>query len=52
MIDDALFAYSEFILELEVGTPGGDIDSYSMDGSNYDFDAGVQVSESISIIIG
>ncbi len=52
MIDDTVFSYSPFILELEPGTPGGDIDSYSMDGSNYDFDAGVQVSESISIIIG
>jgi hypothetical protein len=37
MIDDIVFEVNTFILELPIGTPGGDIDSYSSDGSNYDF---------------
>lgn len=37
MIDDITFDVTDFILELSYGTPGGVIDSYSMDGANYDF---------------
>ncbi len=39
MIDDITFDVTEFILELPYGAVGGIIDSYSMDGSGYDFTA-------------
>lgn len=37
MIDDITFDVTDFILEIPYGEIGGVIDSYSMDGSNYDF---------------
>lgn len=37
MIDDIVYDINEFILELDNGTPGGVIISYSLDGKNYDF---------------
>ncbi len=37
MIDDIVFDYNVFILELPNGTPGGNVVSYSMDGFFYDF---------------
>jgi len=43
MIDDIVFDVNEFILEEPIGTPGGLIRSYSLDGPNYDF-TGVESS--------
>jgi len=37
MIDDITFDVTEFIMEIPYGTPGGNIESYSMDGISYDF---------------
>lgn len=37
MIDDIVFDVNEFILEEPMGTPGGFIVSYSLDGPSYDF---------------
>jgi hypothetical protein len=39
MIDDIVYTPNEFILEIPTGTPGGDITSYSMDGTGYDFES-------------
>mgnify|MGYP003494401753 CR=1 FL=1 len=39
MIDDITFDVTEFILEVPYGAIGGVVDSYSMDGSYYDFNA-------------
>jgi hypothetical protein len=50
MIDDILFDYSEFILELPYGDAGGLIESYSMDGFSYDF-VSTYGSETSSIFI-
>ena len=41
MIDDIIYDSMEFILEIPLGTPGGVITSYSLDGSNFDFTASV-----------
>jgi hypothetical protein len=51
MIEDILYSFSPFILELEEGVPGGKIDSFSSDGENYDF-VEVLPAESVTIIIG
>lgn len=40
MIDDIIYDSREFILEMPLGTPGGVITSYSLDGSSFDFTAG------------
>ncbi len=37
MIDDIVFDVTDFIIELPYGIVGGNILSYSMDGSSYDF---------------
>lgn len=37
MIDDIVFEFTSFILELPFDSPGGLISAYSMDGSSYDF---------------
>ncbi len=37
MIDDIVYTPNHFLLETPVGATGGDITSYSLDGSNYDF---------------
>jgi hypothetical protein len=37
MIDDILFDFSDFILELPNGAVGSNGESYSMDGVNYDY---------------
>jgi hypothetical protein len=37
MIDDIVFEFCSFILELPIDSPGGNINSYSLDGFGYDF---------------
>jgi hypothetical protein len=37
MIDDIIYDYLDFILELPSASPGGVIISYSLDSINYDF---------------
>lgn len=37
MIDDILFDFTSFILEIPFDTAGGLISSYSLDGSSFDF---------------
>lgn len=39
MIDDIVFDFSDFILEIPIGTAGTFGISYSMDGVNYDFNS-------------
>ena len=51
MIDDIVFDFSVFILELPIGTPGGTIESYSMDGSNYDFESTSGTGETSYVFI-
>ena len=38
MIDDIVFDFSDFILEIPEGTAGTFGVAYSMDGVNYDYD--------------
>jgi hypothetical protein len=53
MIDDIIYTPNEFILELPLGATGGDITSYSFDGSNYDFisNGGTSSSEHSHVFI-
>lgn len=50
MIEDIVFDVTEFILELPLGISGGNILSYSLDGSSYDF-IGTNGGETSSIFI-
>lgn len=47
MIDDIIYDSTEFILEIPLGTPGGVITSYSLDGNSFD----IKNPESVSIFI-
>ncbi len=49
MIDDIVFDVTEFILELPYGDAGGTIDSYSLDGNNYDFSSGGGETSSVFV---
>lgn len=52
MITDIILDLDTFILELPKGAPGGNILSYSMDGSSYDFQStSVVFNETSSIFI-
>jgi len=51
MIDDILFDFSDFILEIPNGTAGTFGVSYSMDGDNYDFNATTSGGETSHIFI-
>jgi len=44
MIDDIVFDVTDFILELPYGDAGGNIESFSMDGSSYDFTTSGEIS--------
>jgi hypothetical protein len=37
MIDDIVFSFNTFILEIPIGVAGGLISGYSLDGNNFDF---------------
>ena len=50
MVDDIIYSNYSFILELEEGVPGGQIESFSSDGENYDFIS--TGGETITIFIG
>lgn len=43
MIDDIIFStYSLIYMDIPYGTPGGNIESYSYDGENYDLISSTQ----------
>lgn len=44
MITDIIFDINELILEEAIGTPGGLISAYSLDGPSYDYTLGGEVS--------
>lgn len=49
-MDDILFDDYDFILEIETGTPGGTIVSYSMDGFGYDFTSSVGGGGEVAVV--
>ena len=48
-MDDILFD-NDFILEIETGSPGGVITSYSMDGFGFDFSSTIGGAVEISSV--
>ena len=51
MIDDIVFDFSDFILEIPNGTAGTFGEAYSMDGVNYDYNATSSGGETSYIFI-
>lgn len=51
MIDDIVFTYNSFILELPIGDPGGLISGYSLNGDSFDFTEGTANYEYVTIFI-